>query len=125
MNSSVEVRPPFLDEDVVDFCAKLHPSYKLRRFREKWTLRRVAERMLPRDIAWRRKYGFRANLAMSFLDPQRPAWVDQLLSPESLRATAYFNPVAVAQQRELQLRRVWAVHDRISFGVGLATVVAT
>jgi asparagine synthase (glutamine-hydrolysing) len=125
MNSSVEVRPPFLDEDVVAFCAKLHPCYKLRRFREKWILRKVAERMLPRDVAWRRKYGFRADLAMSFLESQRPDWVDQLLSPESLRATGFFDPAAVARQRKLQLRRVWAIHDRVSFGVGLATVVAT
>jgi asparagine synthase (glutamine-hydrolysing) len=30
MNSSVETRYPFLDEDVVSFCASIAPEYKLR-----------------------------------------------------------------------------------------------
>ena len=40
----------------------------------------------------------------SFLGPHRPAWVDQLLSPDSLRATGYFDAAAVARQR------AWQVH---------------
>ena len=47
MHSSVEVRYPFLDEDVFDFLAKLHPSWKLRGFRDKHLLRLLAERWLP------------------------------------------------------------------------------
>ena len=39
MNSSVEVRYPFLDEDVFDFTARLHPRWKLHGFRDKHLLR--------------------------------------------------------------------------------------
>ena len=51
MHSSVEVRYPFLDEEVFDFTAKLHPRWKLRGFRDKYLLRLLAERWIPKSIA--------------------------------------------------------------------------
>ncbi len=94
MNASVETRYPFLDDDVISFCAGIAPEYKLRGMTEKWILRQVAARILPAQIANRPKTMFRACMSGSFLGPHRPAWVDQLLSPESLRATGYFDPAA-------------------------------
>ena len=61
MNNSVETRYPFLDEAVVAFVSKLDPNWKLRGFREKALLRRLAARWLPHEIAWRRKGMFRAR----------------------------------------------------------------
>ena len=52
MHSSVETRYPFLDEDVFAYLAPLHPRWKLRGFKEKYLLRRLAERWLPASIAW-------------------------------------------------------------------------
>ena len=49
MHSSVEVRYPFLDEDVFDFTARLHPRWKLRGFRDKYLLRLLAERWIPKS----------------------------------------------------------------------------
>src|SRR5439155_19386640 len=60
MNSSVETRYPFLDEDVFNFLARLHPRWKLRGLRDKLILRLLADRWVPRQIAWRRKVMFRA-----------------------------------------------------------------
>src|SRR5205807_4897410 len=87
MNSSVETRYPFLDEEVFDFLAKLHPRWKMRGFTDKYILRRVAERWLPRQIAWRRKAMFRAPFDSFHASPGAPGppFVDQLLSEESLR----------------------------------------
>ena len=48
MNSSVETRYPFLDEEVFAFLARLHPRWKLRGLRDKYLLRLLAERWLPR-----------------------------------------------------------------------------
>ncbi len=104
MNASVETRYPFLDDDVIEFCAGIAPEYKLRGMTEKWLLRQVAARILPPRIANRKKTMFRACMSGSFLGPHRPAWVDQLLSPESLRATGYFDAAAVARQRAWQVR---------------------
>ena len=125
MNSSVETRYPFLDEDVVRFCASIAPEYKLRGLTEKWLLRQVAARTLPKKIANRPKTMFRASMSGTFLGPGRPSWVDQLLSPESLRATGYFDPDVVARERAMQVRIPRITIKRAILDVGLTSVVAT
>ena len=65
--SATEGRYPFLDERVVEFCAGLAPHYKLRRWTDKYLLRRVAGRVLPPPIAKRPKTMFRANLGRAFV----------------------------------------------------------
>jgi asparagine synthase (glutamine-hydrolysing) len=125
MSSSVETRYPFLDEDLIDFCAGIAPEYKMHGLNEKWILRQVAARVLPRQIADRPKTMFRACMSGSFLSAERPAWVDQLLSPESLRATGYFDPAGVATQRAWQVRLPRITPARFVFDVGLTCVVST
>ena len=99
MNSSVETRYPFLDEDVFAFLAKLHPNWKMRRLRDKLVLRHLADRWVPKSIAWRRKAMFRAPLD-GFHTTTLPTFVDQLLSPESLRKTGYFDAGSIGKWRE-------------------------
>jgi asparagine synthase (glutamine-hydrolysing) len=125
MNASVETRYPFLDDDVIGFCAGISPDYKLRGLTEKWLLRQVAARILPRSIAGRPKTMFRATMSGTFFNSRRPAWVDQLLSPESLRATNYFDPAAVARQRAWQARIPRITPARFVFDVGLTCAVST
>ncbi len=124
MNSSVETRPPFLDEDVVEFCSRIPPKFKLRWWKEKWLLRKVAERYLPKDAAWRPKHMFNAgSFSSAFTQDNRPAWVDELLSEESLRATGLFDPKAVNSTRQLLAGRPgdgW-----YTASLGLAVVVST
>src|SRR4029077_5517012 len=62
MHSSVEVRYPFLDEEVFAFLARLHPDWKLRGFRDKHLLRLMAERWPPPAVYRRGKAIFRAPL---------------------------------------------------------------
>ena len=123
--SATEGRYPFLDERVVEFCAGLAPKYKLRGWTDKWLLRRVASRVLPAAIAKRKKTMFRANMGRAFVTPDRPLWVDQLLSPQSLRTTGYFDPEAVRMAREIQLRKPRQSLHRFSLDMGLMGVIAT
>jgi asparagine synthase (glutamine-hydrolysing) len=125
MNASVETRYPFLDEDVISFCASLAPEYKLRGFNEKWILRQVAARILPPRIANRPKTMFRACMSRTFLGPGHPHWVDQLLSPESLKATGFFDPAAVARQRAWQTRLPRITPARGAYDVALTCAVST
>src|SRR5207248_10891869 len=60
MHSSVETRYPFLDEDVFAFLARLHPRWKLHGSQDKYLLRLLAQRWLPKRIAWRKKAMFLA-----------------------------------------------------------------
>jgi asparagine synthase (glutamine-hydrolysing) len=124
MHSSVETRYPFLDEDVASFLAPLHPRWKLRGFCEKYLLKLLAERWLPRSIAWRRKAMFRAPLD-SFHLANTPAFVDQLLSAESLGKTGYFDAQAVQQGRVASRQMRAGSNARTSIEMGLAAVVST
>jgi asparagine synthase (glutamine-hydrolysing) len=124
MHSSVEVRYPFLDEEVFDFTARLHPRWKLRGFRDKYLLRLLAERWIPKSIARRHKVIFRAPLDSFHMDPE-PPYVTQLLSDESLRRTGYFDLKEVAHwRRNFRGLRAGSL-PRLSVEMGLTAVVAT
>src|SRR5262249_13341844 len=125
MHSSVEARYPFLDDDVINFCASADPGYKLRGLTDKWLLRRVAAKTLPGRVANRPKTMFRASLAGTFIGPSRPGWVDQLLSPESLRAAGYFDPALVASARRERLTRPRVSARQLGLDMHLTSVVAT
>lgn len=124
MHSSVEVRYPFLDEEVFDFTARLHPKWKLRGFRDKHLLRLVAERWLPKQIARRSKVIFRAPLDSFHIDPE-PKFVADLLSEESLRRTGYFDVKAVTHWRKAFRQMKAGSLPRLSVEMGLVAVVAT
>jgi asparagine synthase (glutamine-hydrolysing) len=124
MNSSVETRYPFLDEEVFSFIAKLHPRWKLHGLHDKYLLRKLGLRWLPREIALRRKAMFRAPFDSFHLD-NAPPFIEQLLSQESLRRTGYFNPEAVRHWRQAY-RGMWLnPGQRVSIEMGLVGVVAT
>jgi asparagine synthase (glutamine-hydrolysing) len=125
MRESVELRPPFLDEDLVAYTNRLHPRWKLRRFTDKYLLRKMAEKWIPHAIARRPKKMFRAPLdSFHLTGPDRPAWIDQVLSPESLRKTGYFDPAAVEKYRTA-VPRMRRTLRRTGIEMGLAAVTAT
>jgi asparagine synthase (glutamine-hydrolysing) len=124
MNSSVETRYPFLDEEVFAFLAKLHPNWKMRGLRDKLILRYLADRWVPRSIAWRRKAMFRAPLD-GFHTTTLPTFVDQLLSEASLKKTGYFDPAAVAHWRNAFRTMRAGSNQRTMVEMGLVGVVAT
>ena len=95
MANSVEARYPFLDEDVITFASRIHPRWKLRGLMgDKYLLRQAAARILPDAVAQRKKAMFRAPLAETFL-AKPPSFVRDLVSPDSLARTGYFNAAAV------------------------------
>jgi asparagine synthase (glutamine-hydrolysing) len=124
-HASTEGRYPYLDELVVDFCAKIAPKYKLRGWTDKWLLRQLAARVLPAHIARRKKTMFRANLGQSFIGADHPAWVDELLSDQSLRATGYFDPAGIRQACEAQRHLRQRSLARFSLDLGLAAAIST
>jgi asparagine synthase (glutamine-hydrolysing) len=124
MNSSVETRYPFLDEEVFAFLAKLHPRWKIRGFRDKYILRLLGERYLPKEVAWRPKGMFRAPLD-SFFAHQVPPFVDQLLSEESLRKTGWFNSDQVQFWRQRMLEGRLSLRQRSMVELGMVGVVTT
>ena len=124
MQSSVETRYPFLDEEVVSFLARLHPRWKLHGFHDKYLLRLLAERWLPKEIAWRPKAMFRAPFDLLCVEPA-PPFVDQLLSRESLEKTDYFDVKSVWHWRQAFSSLRPGSGRRSAIELALGGVVAT
>ncbi len=123
MANSVETRYPYLDEDVIAFVSRLAPRWKLRGLRDKYLLRQAAARVLPKEVAFRRKAMFRAPLAETFL-ADAPPFVRQLMSPEALRKTGYFDPDTVGRDHAL-IAAGQASKVGVFRRLGLSGVVAT
>ncbi len=124
MANSVEARYPFLDEKVIALASRLHPRWKLRRgIKDKYLLRKAAERLLPIEVAQRRKSMFRLPLAESFF-VSPPPFVRDLMSEESLAKTGYFDVASV--KRDYQSFRDPAGRKLGTFAsLGLTGVMAT
>ena len=86
MMVSLEARAVFLDNDVVDFCARLPHGYKYRNGVRKFLLRRAAQNLVPAEVLSRPKKGFGIPLArwlrqmppappLGAIPGLRPAWI--------------------------------------------------
>ena len=94
MAAGVEVRVPFLDNDLVEFAARIPPNLKQRGGEGKWVLKRVMEPYLPRDVIYRPKSGFGVPLR-SWMRFELRGLMDDLLSEPSLRKRGVFNAISV------------------------------
>ena len=115
MANSLEARSPFLDHEVMEFCARLPASYKLRGMRLKHLLKKAGARLLPPEIITRRKMGFGVPVS-NWMRGELRSWVeDLLLSPRALKR-GYFQPEALRQLvwahlagRQEQSYQVWSL----------------
>jgi asparagine synthase (glutamine-hydrolysing) len=94
MAANLEVRVPFLNLEMLDLTARMPPGLKLRGLKRKYILKRAAEKLLPREIVWRKKAGFGAPIRSWLRGPLRPM-VDDLLSEEAVRRRGLFRPEEV------------------------------
>ena len=94
MATSLEVRSPFLDRDVVDYVVPLPLHLKLRRGHSKVLLKALAGRYLPAGIVYRRKQGFTVPVGEWFRGPLRPLLRDAL-APSRVARQGLFDAAAV------------------------------
>ena len=94
MANSLEARSPLLDHRLVEFCASLPSSYKLRGRTSKWLLRRLMHDRLPQDILTRPKMGFGVPVGGWLRGELRPLLEETVLSSRAL-GRGYFRPTAV------------------------------
>jgi asparagine synthase (glutamine-hydrolysing) len=90
MAHSLEARVPFLDHELVELCARIPPSLKMKGLREKYILRRAMARTLPKEILRRKKHGLAAP-SSSWLCGKLPSFAAEMLSRDALRDKGYFN----------------------------------
>ncbi|MEO6186764.1 MAG: asparagine synthase (glutamine-hydrolyzing) [Steroidobacteraceae bacterium] len=125
MANSIEGRYPFLDHRVIEFAGKLHPSLKIRGLNEKFLLKRAMRGLLPTEIIDRVKQPYRSPDSQSFLaSGVLPRYVDDLLSPETLRDRGYFDPEPVSRLLEkARAGRAIGFADNMAFVAILSTML--
>jgi len=94
MAHSLEVRVPFLDNEVADFVLPLPGRLKATLMRDKILLRRAVAGVIPQTTATRRKQAFATPIGPWLRTELRPA-ADDLLAPESVRRRGLFEPDVV------------------------------
>jgi asparagine synthase (glutamine-hydrolysing) len=119
MAHSVEGRFPFLDYRVVELGARIPPRLKMRCLNEKYILKRAMKHIVPQRIVKRPKQPYRAPDAISFFTPEGKAavpYVEELLSPEKIKAMGLFQPKAVEKLVEKARRsRGMSTKDNMAF----------
>jgi asparagine synthase (glutamine-hydrolysing) len=82
---SVEGRFPFLDYRVVELGARIPPWHKILGLKEKIVLKKAMKGELPSEITDRVKQPYMAPDSNSFVQPDSPGYVEEMLSEASLR----------------------------------------
>ena len=108
MAYGLEARSPFLDQEVMEFCASLPPSMKLQGSVKKFLLKKAAKDLLPSDILNRSKMGFGVPIDHWFRNELREMAHDILLSPRAAQR-GYFKTAVVERllNEHVQKKRTW------------------
>ncbi len=85
MANSLEARSPFLDHNLIEFAASLPESLKMHRFETKSLLKKVAARLVPKNVVYRRKMGFGVPIGKWFRGEMKDFVRGVLLSEKALK----------------------------------------
>lgn len=117
MAHGLEVRTPYLDHNLVNFCFGLADTFKVTPKMQKRILQDAYRDQLPPEIYRRRKQGFEVPLLQWFKTELRSEIETNYLNPDMMEEQQIFNPHAVLQlKRQLfsnnpgdSPARVWAL----------------
>ncbi|MFH0788943.1 MAG: asparagine synthase (glutamine-hydrolyzing) [Pseudomonadota bacterium] len=90
MLHSQELRVPFTDHLLVEFCATIPAEMKLKRFQKKYLLKKAADGFIPKEVLNHRKQGFASPMAQ-WLKGDLTALRKKLLSKENIEAGGILN----------------------------------
>lgn len=90
MAHSLEVRVPFIDREVVEFMWAVPARMKIRGFAKKYLLKLAAERLLPREVIYRKKKGFSVPLTVWFRGALK-SYVEEVLSEDEFQRLQIFD----------------------------------
>ncbi|MBW8687221.1 asparagine synthase (glutamine-hydrolyzing) [Chitinophaga rhizophila] len=99
MANSVEVRYPFLDKDFVAFAATVPSSLKLYELEEKYILKKMGSRFIPKEIVEREKFGFTAP-GSPYLLRRNIEFIQDTLSFDRIKQQGIFNPQTIEMLKQ-------------------------
>lgn len=115
MYHALEVRVPFLDHPLMEFCATIPPEMKLKWFRKKYLLRKAVRPILPREVLDHRKQGFVGPMAQ-WLKKDLKGYTMEALSRNNLAKHGLFNADTIAKVlddhfsgREIHDTLIWSL----------------
>jgi len=115
MSTSLELRAPFLDHNLVEYAWQLPYKFKYRDGHTKWILRQVLYKHVPKELIERPKQGFGIPLNDWLRGPLKE-WADELLSIQYLEEQNIFNVQEVRTMWEHHLSgtrhygaRLWSI----------------
>jgi asparagine synthase (glutamine-hydrolysing) len=94
MAVGLEAREPLLDHKLAEYAAKLPLHYKYRNGENKYILKKILFKYLPKSLFQRPKQGFSVPVDAWLRGPLRPL-VNRYLNEDILREDGIFNAVAV------------------------------
>jgi asparagine synthase (glutamine-hydrolysing) len=87
--NSLEARVPFLDYRLVEYACSLPASYKIRGLTTKYVYKKMAEKIIPKELARRRKKGFGIPVAR-WISGELKGFTLDILSKERLARQGLF-----------------------------------
>jgi len=94
MASGLEVRPPLLDHELLEFAARIPSSWKVHRGETKWILKQAFKDRLPAEVVRRRKHGFELPIDAWLRGPLREMFEAVVLEPRARVGGLVNQPVA-------------------------------
>ncbi|MCD6565052.1 MAG: asparagine synthase (glutamine-hydrolyzing) [Bacteroidales bacterium] len=114
MYHSLEVRVPFLDHRLVEFCATIPSKLKMKQRKQKYLLRRAVENLIPKEVLEHKKQGFVAPMTLWLSNELKEYTNDILLGDSSL--PEFFNQQKIAEilehhykGKQLNTALIWAL----------------
>jgi asparagine synthase (glutamine-hydrolysing) len=115
MATSLEVRCPLLDREVVEFAWSLPVEFRIRGGEGKHVLREVLGRYVPRELTDRRKQGFGVPIG-DWLRGELRDWSESLLDEKRMREAGFLDAEAVRRLWDQHQSR-WADHSRLLWSI--------
>ena len=115
MANSLEVRTPYLDYRLVEFSVNLPLRFKINNGVQKYLMKKLLERYIPRDLVYRTKWGFPAPIG-DWLYKDLRYMIDKWLSKEKIAAAGILDDGIVRKVvkeflsgKKYHNKRVWSM----------------
>jgi asparagine synthase (glutamine-hydrolysing) len=95
MAHSLEIRLPFLDHNLIELAFRVPPRLKNNVLRDKIIERKIAAKLLPRQVTHRKKNPFFLPMEFFFEHPQIRRLIAETLNEDQVRKRGYFEPAYI------------------------------
>jgi asparagine synthase (glutamine-hydrolysing) len=112
---SLELRVPFLDHPLVEMASRIPANLKIRGFTQKYLLKKLAQRWLPRDMIYHKKQGFEAPMGRWLRGPLLPLF-DSIVNRTAVERAGLFNfdEIQRLRQEHVSLK---SKHSKVLFSL--------